>query len=210
LATGTEIRNSARIFFDNNAPIDTPEWLNTLDASLPNSSVHSLPRDQSNAAFTVTWSGSDEGAGVKDYSVFVSEDSGAFMPWLVDTPLTSGTFSGRPGASYAFYSIARDFTGHREPAPIGPDVATNVPPDRDGDGILDRSDNCLAIPNPDQADQDRDGLGDVCDPHNTVSIGGLDLVHALRDLANGLPVEGDHEVKVHLCQRTFSASLTHR
>ncbi len=36
-------------------------------------------------------------------------------------------------------------------------------PDRDGDGIPDEVDDCPDIPDPDQTDLDRDGLGDVCD-----------------------------------------------
>ena len=35
--------------------------------------------------------------------------------------------------------------------------------DTDNDGILDNSDNCPSIPNTDQADNDSDGDGDVCD-----------------------------------------------
>jgi len=35
--------------------------------------------------------------------------------------------------------------------------------DTDGDGILDVSDNCPAIPNTDQNDSDMDSLGDICD-----------------------------------------------
>jgi gliding motility-associated-like protein len=35
--------------------------------------------------------------------------------------------------------------------------------DQDSDGILDVNDNCPLQPNPDQADRDHDGLGDVCD-----------------------------------------------
>lgn len=36
--------------------------------------------------------------------------------------------------------------------------------DTDGDLVPDSLDNCPAIPNPDQADADADGLGNVCDP----------------------------------------------
>ena len=43
-------------------------------------------------------------------------------------------------------------------------AATPAAPDRDGDGIPDSRDNCPSIPNADQANQDGDALGDVCDP----------------------------------------------
>ena len=36
-------------------------------------------------------------------------------------------------------------------------------PDRDRDGILDIDDNCTRVVNPDQADADGDGTGDVCE-----------------------------------------------
>ncbi len=38
------------------------------------------------------------------------------------------------------------------------------PPDADGDGVPDASDNCPTIANADQADSDNDGLGNACDP----------------------------------------------
>ena len=36
--------------------------------------------------------------------------------------------------------------------------------DSDGDGVLDATDNCPAIPNTAQTDSDGDGIGDLCDP----------------------------------------------
>ncbi|MBA3514349.1 MAG: hypothetical protein H0T77_08245, partial [Pyrinomonadaceae bacterium] len=68
LAEGTEIRNKARIVFDTNAPIDTPEWLNTIDNSKPVSQVAALAASQNTASFPVNWSGTDTGAGVAHYS----------------------------------------------------------------------------------------------------------------------------------------------
>ena len=37
-------------------------------------------------------------------------------------------------------------------------------PDRDGDGVSDRQDNCPDLPNRDQQDSDGDGIGDACSP----------------------------------------------
>jgi hypothetical protein len=39
----------------------------------------------------------------------------------------------------------------------------NPPLDTDGDGVPDSTDNCPLTFNPDQADADHDGIGDVCD-----------------------------------------------
>jgi hypothetical protein len=54
------------------------------------------------------------------------------------------------------------------------DFAVSI--DRDGDGVLDASDNCPSYPNPNQADTDLDGRGNLCectdqtgDGRNTVS-----------------------------------------
>ncbi len=46
--------------------------------------------------------------------------------------------------------------------------------DTDGDGIPDGQDNCPNTPNPDQADNDQDGMGNVCDPDDD-NDGTLDI-----------------------------------
>lgn len=50
-------------------------------------------------------------------------------------------------------------------------VNSVLPDDADGDGVIDSMDNCINTPNPDQADFDSDGVGDLCDvPENKVII----------------------------------------
>lgn len=132
LPSGTEIRNKATIVFDINPPMDTNEVLNTIDSLPPTSSVLPLP-EESPTSFTVSWSGSDEGSGVKDYTVWFSEDGGPWVIWLPLTIETSATFTGELGHTYAFYSVAHDNVGNTEEPPETFDAVTttttdNTPP----------------------------------------------------------------------------------
>jgi hypothetical protein len=57
----------------------------------------------------------------------------------------------------------------------GPYVSFNLSEelaDGDGDGIVDASDNCPAVPNPGQEGEDGDGIGDACDIGPIPPVGG--------------------------------------
>ncbi len=122
---GTEIRNKARIVFDVNAPIGTPEWLNTIDKSTPKSQVLDLPANTNSSEFRVTWSGTDTGAGIESYAIYVSEDGGAYRFWI-QTSATSALFQGNPASTYSFYSVAVDGAGNWEAVPRPADATTTL------------------------------------------------------------------------------------
>jgi murein DD-endopeptidase MepM/ murein hydrolase activator NlpD len=68
-------------------------------------------------------------------------------------------------------------------------VTAPGPADTDGDGVLDGSDNCPAVPNPDQADGNGNGIGDVCDtwvdvPINHWALASIDSIYAA-DISQG-------------------------
>ncbi len=126
LASGTSICNGASIIFDVNEPLVTPTWCNGFDATPPASAVAALPATQVSTDIALTWSGSDAGAGVASYTIYVSTNAGPFTAFLTDTPDTAATFAGVTGSTYAFYSVALDGLGHREAAPLVADAQTTI------------------------------------------------------------------------------------
>ncbi len=127
--TGTVIDAQATIVFDNQPPIDTERIFNTLDTGEGlASSVAALPQYQTAAELMVSWSGAtaSNGSGVRDYTIYVSDTGGPYVPWLQDTTLTSAPFDGRDGHTYRFYSVATDNAGNVERAPDNADATTTV------------------------------------------------------------------------------------
>jgi len=76
----------------------------------------------------VSWSGTDVGSGVANYTVYVSDDGAPFAPWLERTPATSATFTGQMGHTYRFLSIAEDRVGNAEPPKTLAEATTQVVP----------------------------------------------------------------------------------
>lgn len=131
IQSGTIIRNKATIDFEIDippAPLDTPEIINTIDNLPPFSSVLPLPEKQRSDKFVVKWSGGDneKGSGIKDYTIYFSDNGGNFMPWLINTIEKEAEFIGEIGHTYSFYSIARDNVGNIELPPSQPDTIIKI------------------------------------------------------------------------------------
>jgi Ca2+-binding RTX toxin-like protein len=150
VTTGTEIRSVAHIIFDGMQAIATnqvsetdpslgtdpsKEALVTIDANAPVSAVLPLPSQVTGTDFLVSWAGNDngsgvEGSGILSYAVSYADITGGIPPvyvrWFEDTDATSATFTGLPGHTYAFYTVATDHVGQTEIAPATPDAQTTV------------------------------------------------------------------------------------
>jgi len=143
LPTGTEIRNVALITFDGEVAIATnqrdphdpsqgtdpaKEALVTIDAAPPVSQMTVLPDTITEDGFMLSWSGEDEagGSGIRSYTVYVSENGAAAVPWLTDTAETNAVFIGAIGHRYAFYVRATDWAGQPEASKAVAETATTV------------------------------------------------------------------------------------
>jgi hypothetical protein len=128
VTTDTTIMNQATVVFDALAAIPTPTWSNTIDNTAPVSHVLALSGDQSSPSFAVTWSGTDIGSGVQGYTIYVSDNGGAYTAWLTGTTATSATYTGQVGHTYGFYSIATDNVGNVEATKTSADASVQIVP----------------------------------------------------------------------------------
>jgi len=108
---------------------------------------------------------------IVDYSRYASAIDPVFFPY-VDTVLSyywsSTTWADYSDYAWTVYFVhgltfqgTKSFATYYARAVRTGQSGTQI--DSDGDGIPDDQDNCPNKANPDQADNDNDGLGDVCD-----------------------------------------------
>lgn len=147
VANNTVVSNKAYIYFDNNAPIPTDPWKNTIDNIKPHSNVNSLPTFIADTVINVSWKGTDTSSGVIYYTVYVSENGKPYDIWRYKVGNTADTFIGKTDSTYAFYSVATDTAGNIEEVPNNYDAITKLVPV--SVTSLDKEDGNIALyPNP--------------------------------------------------------------
>jgi hypothetical protein len=168
LDTGTEIRNIARIQFDFGVTIATNqrdphdpaqgtdpnlEALVTIDAGPPSSWVLPLPAETAANPFVVSWSGQDDagGSGIAGYDIYVSDNGAAWVVWQDDVTITSASFTGQVGHTYAFFSTARDPLGYEEGPPATADAVTTVVLELPAEVAIEQTGTSIALSWPESA-----------------------------------------------------------
>lgn len=137
LADGTKISNKASIVFDTNAPIETPVWENIIDYTLPTAQVAVETAD--NKEFAFTFSGSDSGAGIWMYALYLRYPGSD--EWLLLRDGIEQTDFGYEApealpAGTMFAVLATDGAGNEQDS----DFMRLQPGDVDRSGIVDAND----------------------------------------------------------------------
>lgn len=87
------------------------------------------------------------------------------LPVVLSETTAPGAFLERHAGGYVADGLLTiEIGGGGGPTTLNYVVVAQAPPDADGDGILNESDNCPLASNPEQEDADQDTLGDPCDP----------------------------------------------
>lgn len=140
---GTEIPNRASIIFDTNDAIETPLWVNTIDAVPPTGRVEEAALKNDTTA-TIHCTGSDERSGVWKYAVYARYGSGGTWEKVGECPADSAYLDFRiyEGMDYGFCALAVDSAGNVEAKDMVREasLATYVPGDANMDGRVDMED----------------------------------------------------------------------
>jgi hypothetical protein len=123
----TEIDNKSTIVFDVNAPITTNTYRNTLDLEAPATDFtqHEMLND---TTVRLTWSGMDDGVGIKAYTLHVVENNNTTYDISFNGSTHSVQFVGERDSTYQFSIIAEDSVGNAEMLPAQPDLTITFEP----------------------------------------------------------------------------------
>ena len=140
---GTQIPNKASIIFDTNEPIETPLWVNTIDAVCPEGRVTEAVLANDSTA-TIRCEGSDTRSGVWKYEVYVQYGSGELWEKAGECPADSAEISFRvyDGMDYGFCALAVDSAGNVEVKEMAREASlgTYLNGDANADGTVDIED----------------------------------------------------------------------
>jgi hypothetical protein len=125
LPSGTAIANRALIYFDENEPIFTNTWLNTLDIVAPQSNVLT-PTLVSDTLIRLKFNGADAESGVAKYRIHVKVDTANWKPLGIVSTDTMYV-AGDRGKTYHFYVSALDHVGNAETKPQASEANVTVP-----------------------------------------------------------------------------------
>ncbi|PKK36796.1 hypothetical protein BWI96_10520 [Siphonobacter sp. SORGH_AS_0500] len=126
--TQDTISARASIIFDVEEIIATNLWKNTIDAGVPQSKVKPMAAEAQVRSFNVTWEGADDaqGVGIREYSLYVSENGGVFSLYKSGLTTTSTQFTGAVGNTYGFFTLATDHVGNQEAMKSKADVSVKI------------------------------------------------------------------------------------
>ena len=114
LKSGTQLKNKATIIFDYNEPIETNEYVNTLDFTAPTGKVAASAVSGNNMVLNLE--GHDTESGVSHYLVYYSTDGQDFhfCDQSMTGSITIPVETGHSAADYTFAVVAVDNVGNAQ------------------------------------------------------------------------------------------------
>jgi hypothetical protein len=124
-------------------------------------------------------SGPPTGTGARDatFALGANQPQVGFDCALDGAPLPGCAASGLAIGAHTLTAATRDRWGRSDPTPAA--YGWEIVADVDVDRVLDAVDNCLVVPNSNQADADGDGIGDACEvlpPGNVPAVAGQNVI----------------------------------
>ena len=132
VADGYVVKNQAHIFFDYNDEIATNITHHPVDNRAPISTVDGLPNETREDSIMVSWSGYDQGAGIRYYDIYRSKNGGNFELWKSHTKDSYAYQYGVKNDIYKYFSIATDSLGFVEEMKTSPEATVKFIGSSDG------------------------------------------------------------------------------